>query len=311
MKKPGSRPHRSLSLSEDPNPTSHCVQCNKALGPDDHALFVEEEVGRIFCSEDCILNYFTPDLERLEKEYFEHLPSDDLPVEERERLAHLRWATLQDPDEIWKEKTVQGDSRYTLISEFWLEDVRIYCVCISLMLGNEPSFLFQAFVTRSKEMVEAYRRGEQVKNRPSRERNRVAEYDTSASQTHGLVEDSLLPPTDPFVQSELVRDIPQEEYELYAECLEETVQQPDELWSIDAVNENQDHLLHFIREYEEEGGAPFWYVVVGREGQIEDNIEILEGFPTRSPEIVENYRKGEALSVDFEAEFEDDGRVVH
>ncbi|MEO7161335.1 MAG: hypothetical protein ABI041_00300, partial [Bdellovibrionia bacterium] len=47
-----------------------CENCSKDLSRTERALFVEEEVGRIFCSESCIAAFFTPDITRLEKEYF-------------------------------------------------------------------------------------------------------------------------------------------------------------------------------------------------------------------------------------------------
>ena len=107
---------RSVRAGVDPDA---CHTCAKKLSGDaERALFVEEEVGRIFCSEACIATFFTPEITRLEKEYFKRLQPSDLSAEERESLAHLRWITLQEPDEIWREKTLSGDFRYTLISDF-------------------------------------------------------------------------------------------------------------------------------------------------------------------------------------------------
>src|SRR5947209_5507412 len=42
-----------------------CTHCSKDLSREDRALFVEEEIGRVFCSEDCIAAFFAPEVERL------------------------------------------------------------------------------------------------------------------------------------------------------------------------------------------------------------------------------------------------------
>lgn len=116
-----------------------CAHCANPMGPGDRALFVEEEVGRSFCSEDCIGGYFAHEVERLESDYQQRLSSSDLSASEREKLAHLRWPTLREPDEVWREKTLSGDYRYTLISQFH-NDKPVWCVCISLFLrGSRAS----------------------------------------------------------------------------------------------------------------------------------------------------------------------------
>src|SRR5947209_5313584 len=61
-----------------------CRNCNKDLSGNQRALFVEEEIGRIFCTEECIANYFTPEVERLEKEYQKRRSDNDLSADERE-----------------------------------------------------------------------------------------------------------------------------------------------------------------------------------------------------------------------------------
>ena len=140
-----------------------CRCCGKDLSARDaRALYVEEEVGRIFCTEDCIAEFFTTDIERLEKEYFSKLSRHDLSAEDRESLEHLRWVTLQEPDEVWREKTLAGDYRYTLIAEFIPGNTKIWCVCICLFLKGEPSFLYLSFPTRNQALVGFYRRGERM-----------------------------------------------------------------------------------------------------------------------------------------------------
>jgi hypothetical protein len=288
----------------------HCYHCNKDLGGSERALFVEEEVGRVFCSEPCITGYFGPEIERLEKEYLRRLSPGDLTGEERESLAHLRFITLQEPDEVWREKTLTGDYRYTLVSEFEPGNRKVWSICICLFLRGEPSFLFIAFATRNEAMVNAYRRGERMQwDRP---RNQSK---TNADGTRELISDegdeahdagpSNEAPSDRLADawtedetflaqmslSRSPQDIPPEDFEHFQGCLEETLETPDEVWSLEMAEPEGVHLYHFIRHYPEKDGG-HWYVILARETDNEEQIEILDAFPTRDASLVDRYRRG-------------------
>lgn len=304
-----------------------CFQCSTALtGDDQRALFVEEEVGRVFCSEACIAAYFTPEIERLEKEFFRRLTPSDLTAEERESLAHLRWITLQEPDEAWREKTLSGDYRYTLISEFKPGSKKIWSICICLLLRGEPSFLYLAFSTKNPAMVNHYRRGERVewvKQESSQktssknlgEGNPAAVQGTEEIPASGEKLDCL---ADAWTEDETVlaqlnkgrssTDIPPNEYGLYQACLEETLETPDEVWCHDSGGEDSIRLFHFIRHYPDEKPG-VWFVIVARETENEENIEIIDAFPTRDSTLVEHYRRGEQEFGQTESKVA--ARVVH
>lgn len=289
----------------------NCQNCGKVLMNEDRALFVEEEVGRVFCSENCITGFFTPEIERLEKEYHRRVSQNDLTKEERESYAHLRWITLQEPDEIWREKTLSGDQRYTLISEFQPGTKRIWCICICLFLKNEPSFLYLAFTTRNAAMVNAYRRGERVEWVKSEKTAREAAQEAghvddpegveAVSPQENILSDRL---ADDWTDDETFLaqmnqerredDIPAEEFTEYEKCLEETLETPDEVWSCVPGN-SEVKLYHFIRHYgtEDESSPGYWYVIVARETEDEEQIEILDAFPTIDVNLVDRYRRGE------------------
>jgi hypothetical protein len=332
-----------------------CYHCAKSLSGDERALFVEEEIGRVFCSEQCITSYFTPEIERLEKTYLRKISSGDLSAEERESLAHLRWITLQEADEVWREKTLTGDFRYTLISEFQPGSKRVWCVCICLFLRGEPSFLYIAFTTRSQAMVAAYRRGERMQwekkpaAAPSPKRGgksaggsiranatrdnekdaqdiqamqdaRDAEQDgTGSSDEDGGLADlgdrlaGAWTEDETFLaQVNMERradDIPPTEFELFQGCLEETLETPDEVWSVEMTDPEGVRLYHFIREYTTEQPG-HWYVIVARETENEEQIEILDAFPTRDSNLVDRYRRG-TQEVGESSDNRASSRMVH
>lgn len=266
-----------------------CQNCGRDLSGGQKALFVEEEVGRIFCSEACIASYFTPDIERLEKEFFRNLSSHDLSATEREQLSHLRWLTLQEPDEVWREKTLEGDYRFSLISEFQPGNKRIWCVCVCLFLRGEPSFLYLAFPTREPAMVGRYRRGERVQLT----RSVVPEAQEGEQPTDRLADNWT---EDETIRAQLIqerseKDIPFEEFSLYQSCIEETLETPDEVWSLRVHHGEHKSLYHFIRHYPDEPPG-VWYIIVARETDEDEQIEILDAFPTRDSSLVERYRRG-------------------
>ncbi len=284
-----------------------CYSCHQKLSADTRVLFVEEEKKRTFCSEECISEFFSPQVERLERDYLSRVTPSDFSISEREALAHLRWVTLQEPDEIWCELVSSGDLVYTVISEFNTGSKKSWCVCICLYLRGEPSFLFVAFPTRDPMLVDFFRRGkklETVENAPS-----VASNELQASNTDGLA--------DSWTEDETIRaqlgqdrkedDILPEEYELYQGCMDATLQTPDEVWSIVLFEEDERHLYHFIKYFPGEEGN-IWYLVIARETEDREQIEILEAFPTRDTTLVKRYRAGKQ---EYGSNDNSEHRVIH
>lgn len=278
-----------------------CVHCNKKLSKTDQAYFVEEEIGRVFCSEDCIGEYFSPEVERLEKEYFRRLAPGDLNGEEKEKYSHLRWITLEEPDEIWREKTLTGDHRYTLISEFSPGSKPIWSICICLFLRGEPSFLYLAFTTKNEAMVGQYRRGERM----VRSKNPTPATSEISNQTYadtGIDPEVFQQPYDglaePWTEDETRRakasgvrrkdDIPNERFDEYQASLEPTLETPDEVWTL----KDNPKIYQFIKKFEAQGEPEFWYVVVAKETEDDEEIELIEAFPTRDFNLVETFRRG-------------------
>jgi hypothetical protein len=234
----------------------HCASCAADLRKGDRALFVEEEVGRVFCSEECISTYFTPEIEGLERDLDRHRQrARDLTNEERESFSHLRWVTLEQPDEIYRQKLPSGDFKYTLISEFQPGDRRVWCVCQCLFLRGEPSFLFLAVPTQDAALVAHYRVGERVTlSRPdsaaagkdAREKTEKPLAAESEGDEAGAGEE--LPQlsgsdglADSWTDEETIRarmrkirsnrDIPENRFEEYEASVGQTLESPDEVWS--------------------------------------------------------------------------------
>ena len=299
---------------------SHCVACDRLLREEDRALFVEEEKGRIFCSEECILNFFSPEIEKMEEEYARQISDSDLSEEDREKLTHLRNSTITEPDELWREMRVTGDYYYTLISEFSFKKKPVWCICRSLFLRGEPSFLFMSIVTKNAALVNNYRKGEQIEwTKPQPEGSSKEKVPLDAEQvvnSSGMTLDSV---TVPFTDDEQFRaevlkhrkkdDIAFNEFEAYQYCLDDTLKHPEEVWSWKSETQGKPKVYHFIKHYPKEEPS-FWYVVVARETDDRDQLEILETFPTRDTEWLGRFRFG-VQEIGETHQATNPGRILH
>lgn len=286
---------KSRKSTKSPKKASkvHCTECEKVIVKKAQALFVEEDVGRYFCSEPCIVAHFTPDIEKLEREYGRHVTPNDLSPEERERFAQYRWMSLEDPSEVWMEKNKKGDLVYTLVGEYKPENKTVWAVAVCLMLRGEPSFLYLAFVTSDPHLVDVFRKGEQMKVVRDttvsekkekkaaigmRESDRLAESWTESDSIRASI-----------LKSRKASDIPAEDFGFYQNCLEETLQTPHELWSYSAKAAKK--VYHFMKKFEHD--KPFWYVVIARDTTDDSQIEIVDVFPTRDDDLIQMCRHGQ------------------
>jgi hypothetical protein len=108
-------------------------------------------------------------------------------------------------------------------------------------------------------------------------------------------------------------DIPPEDFASFQGCIEETLETPDEVWSV--TNSEDVQIYHFIRHYapatsDEATLQGHWYVIVARETDEEEQIEILDAFPTRDAVLVDRYRRG-SQQVGETQEERPVSRVVH
>src|SRR5690606_21861991 len=112
--------------------------------------------------------------------------------------------------------------RYFLIRQFEQDEEKIWCICISLFLQGEPSFLFLSFMTQKKELVEFYKRG-------SRVQWVLKEHEGASSQYDGLAQPwtELETLRAEMIQHRRLDDIPSEDLELYEECSEEPLKAPN------------------------------------------------------------------------------------
>ena len=163
-----------------------------------------------------------------------------------------------------------------------------------------------------------FRKGERQKIvKQAREDESVIEDDSSENHQNGML-------AEPWSESDSVRagiissrteqDIPFEDFGFYQKCLEETLQEPTELWSYTANSKKK--IYHFIREYEHDQN--YWYVVMAKDASDETQIEIIDAFPTKDRHLMELCRHGKKevlggsqTAMELDSGAENKKRMVH
>tara|TARA_Y100001935_G_C17309486_1_gene514783 strand:- start:595 stop:1398 length:804 start_codon:yes stop_codon:yes gene_type:complete len=253
----------------------------------DNKIEIDEENGLVFDSEDELYAHFQPDINLLEKTYFLKRSKDDYSEEELKKLEHHLEATLDAPDEVWL-LDLEGLSLdvHAFVRE--IEDKGHY-VALTYLAAGVPSFVFSHFATKDEKVLKEIRKGEEI---PVRDQS----VPTGAIEGDSLFEGDILAKGlyDAMMLLRSEKDIPEDEFQDYADMRELCVEGADEIWrSADSLG---NVLVTFIREAEDEGEPN--YVVVTVEDEPSGSHSLLFSFPTNDAQLLERYRHGENLQAD-------------
>jgi hypothetical protein len=151
-----------------------------------------------------------------------------------------------------------------------------------------------AFPTKSKALVERFRKGVSVEWESAAPKSENAEGEMPSRKTDGLANGWTQTET---LRAEIHRtrdanDIPAEEFGLYESLLEKTLESPDELWVIETADDGEPDRYHFIKYFPDEETGPVHYIVVAQESEQAEALEVLEQIPTRNTAMLDRFRKG-------------------
>lgn len=292
--------------------SDYCANCRRSLAEIEKILFVEKEVGRCFCCEECIQEYFQPTVEAMEEEYLKLRSESDFKRSDLARFNHYRGLTLEDPDEVWVNQLETGERHFTFVSHFRNGEERVSYVVICLAIDGAPSFIFLGFATRDEDLVDEYRRGIDLRVTESEpeEPQELAEVEPVAEpgKVHQLYREQEHREPNYFerLHTELRQagDIPRELFERFEGFVEPTLDDPDEIWRFS--DEDGNSWLTFIARHaledDEDGESEideFVMIAVCRPTVIEDHggharrgFEVVFAFPTIDPGLVQHFRKG-------------------
>lgn len=287
-----------------------CTSCRKRVDKVQGLLFVEES-KRGFCSENCIVDFFSPymeifDNEELEFRHMAGLESSEVGAETFQN-KELFDQVLYDPTEVWYEKNEIQEEFYTHIFNYG-EEKQFYYIATCSYFEGEPSFVFFKTVTKSLELVNRYRK---LKRMDDKIINNEVELDPFIKEEvedkleegleevnlpADLVEDLELKKSEylaDFIERRNDSDIEIELFTEYEQYLNLTLDDPDEEYMQE--DDAGDEIMTFIKSFQMNGKSFFYIACCVKLTlvQVKEKVMIpILSFPSIDQELYKFYAVG-------------------
>ncbi len=259
-------------------------------------IVIDEKQGLIFENDKTLFGYFSIPIKEFEAKFQKlYDEKSDYTLAEQIEMENLLDETLDDPDEIWIDDTTFDDLVvHTLIKSFETKQQVFHYVAVVYINteDNYPTFVFIHFPTKDLDLVEAFRKTEIIFHRKLEaiqfaaiEGDSLLEGDYLAI---GLLESMLK------IRSE--KDISTDRFQEFAECREDTINSPDEIWR--KVDTEGHVLVTFIKEFSEMNIEDLHYIVVTEEDTDSQVNSLLFSFPCSDVSLIDRYRQGENLEAE-------------
>ena len=269
----------------------------KALAPkatvDESPLVIDQARNLVFKTSEEMTAYFSKAISQIEEEYNSLLHEDDIQPEHQHEFEAYLESTLDEPDFIWKDE----DTSLGFDLHFFIKHIDshlgFYYIAVAYVDGEGvPTFVFTHFATKDEEIVKNYERGELVFNRIFEDLRPCAIEGDSLFEADplaiGLFASMLKVRSD--------KDIPKEDFHLFAQFREETIEAADEIWKKNDMN--GEVLVAFIKEFSETQVGDIFYIALTVEDQASQVHALLFSFPTNDESLVDRYRQGENLQAE-------------
>ncbi len=324
-------------MSENSSKLYFCSHCRHQIFDLGDVLLVENNFPRGFCSESCIEEYFASVIEYfdqfeliLRKKY--SLEKD--PYEELSTHGPYLTETLASPKEIWLNKNEMGEEIYFYHCPINNRHHQFTMIAVCLVFERKPSYVLFQLASQDERLINAFKQGmriqniqeflshaplkvnpdkdlqKQNKNEENQEENQDDDLIKEQSSANKMTEVQLDLQTTEVVDqkksaflAELIHhrsnnDIPMEDFYLYENYLEETLEDPDEVFQ--SKDDAGDHVFTYIKSYAQNNISFFYLVLCFKI----DNKKVKNGdvllpvlsFPSLDGELYLKYKKGEKLA---------------
>lgn len=259
-------------------------------------IVIDRSAGMVFKSEKDMLDFFAPQIERIESDHQKWLKESKADSDMSEAVDSVEAEldlTLEEPQEIWHDpKTFTEFPIFHFIRP--LEDIEAYQVAVSYVSAeDEPTFMFLHFVTKDLDLVNKYRRGELI-------------YDRAFEEVgFGALEGDALSEGDPLAMGLFIamlklrsdKDVAYDDFQKWGDELrEDTIENADEIWRNADLTGNQ--IVTFIKEFADHEVRDMHYIAVTQEDPASKVHSLLFSFPTSDEGLVDRYRHGENLQAE-------------
>ncbi|MBT3982821.1 MAG: hypothetical protein HOE90_15790 [Bacteriovoracaceae bacterium] len=288
-----------------------CTNCRSSVPVLEDMFLVEEKVSNLFCSEDCIVEFYQPIIkifEDREKELrLTHEANDESSIKV---FASAQFTTevFEKPDEIWRNTNELTETIFTSISRLRIEEEDHFLVVNCLVYRGKPSFILHQTLTQNTEILNFFREGEKVLTFTMSDDQEVEEIEEESFSDDVVKIDldsnemaNLEQKKSEFLAVLLEKrsdaDISYEKFQLYDECINETIDFPDEIFF---YKDSGDEIFTYIKAFEKNETSFFYFVICTKASlKTEDGEDLLIPiltFPSIDGEIYKLYKRGEQLT---------------
>ena len=286
-----------------------CTNCRKELKEAEELFFVEEILGRHFCGESCIEEFYAPLVKGFEKSEAEIRNDFGLQNETCRMMTRepsVMEELLAKPDEIWLYENDIEQKFYTFIKEMGLSGAKketgsLYCISICFVFQKRPSFVILCSSTRSESFVESFKKGKKIEKPQSfleKEDEQVEQeisLDKDVLQAAQQKKSSFLAE---LLDHRSSNDIAYESFSLYDEFMNPTLEEPDEIYR--KTDNEGDKILTYIKAHTRSGVSFFYFVLCLRLENVpeEGSYGILPflSFPSVDGDLATQLKRGECIS---------------
>jgi len=266
-------------------------------------LFVEDSLGKGFCSEECILQFYDPlinhlvlELQRL-KTIFE-IDDSGLISLNKEDLKEFYNQTRVNPDIKMSVVNNLDQTFHIYKKEYNLNNQRYFYVMVCFVLEEKPSVVLNHFCTDSKELYDQYTKiSEGEKQHPKKDISDLdneqlvkKDIELTDDQTNNLelVKSELLAQ---IINLDIDDDIDEAEYYLYEQYIPLTLEEPEEKFQLVDIDEN---LYLFVKSFQD-GPVGIYYFVFSLKITLE-GLDDTEAFlpalamPSQKAAVYEHFK---------------------
>jgi hypothetical protein len=256
-------------------------------------ITIDEAEGLVFESEEELYDYFLPQTQKLEKQFFMSRKETDIPEKDFKNYEDLLNHVLNDPDEVWEDSTkFKNCPIYCYVGHYIVDQENVYYVAIAYRTGEVPSFIFLHYPSNDLELVDTFRKGKLIYDRVLKEVEQGAVDGDALSEGDDLAVGLYKA----MLKVRAPNDIAEEKFKSYENLRENTIEEADEIWRSTDLTGNV--LVSFIKEFGEEPEKDLHYVVVTIEDPASSSHALLFSFPTDDENLLDRYRHGENLHAE-------------
>ncbi len=296
-------------------PLYYCSECKLIVPSLDKLLFIEDNSSKGFCSEACIEDFYFPIIRHFEqletnlrsdlslltekiqiaKEVGKEVGKEDGKEDGKEE-THLVDEVLASPSEVWSVKNELNEEIFTYIKHFQYFSSVVICT----VYKGEGSFIFLNTKTKSREFLEAIRKGSSRNETPfsGQDQDQDQDMDEDDFNFMQLLESKKSKLLADLLVKRKDNDISFEEFTEYEFCFQDCLETPDEVFE---SKDNEGDLNYIYIKSFIKGTDNIFYIISclkRKDGEDENSVSVFPvlAFPTNDVDLYSEWRTGKKIT---------------